>query len=43
MSYMKREWEESMEKEILNECYECDSAFSDILDLIAHIREQHKQ
>lgn len=43
MSYMKREWEKNMVKQILNQCYECESAFEDILDLIAHIREQHKQ
>lgn len=25
----------------MHECYQCDSSFEDILDLIAHIRENH--
>jgi hypothetical protein len=25
----------------MHECYQCESSFEDILDLIAHIRENH--
>lgn len=42
MSYMKREWEKRMIEQ-LHECYECESSFADILDLINHLREEHKQ
>lgn len=29
-------------KEIFNECYLCDEKYLDILDLINHIRSEHK-
>jgi hypothetical protein len=32
-----------MNKEIFNECYMCESAYIDILDLIAHIKEAHNK
>ena len=32
----------SDKKEIYNECYMCEEMYIDILDLINHIRTQHK-
>lgn len=29
-------------KEVYNECYICDEKYLDILDLINHIRSEHK-
>lgn len=43
MSYMKREFERLQEEGLLHECYFCDSSFVEMLDLIAHIRENHNE
>ena len=29
-------------KEVFNQCYMCDAMFKDILDLINHLKENHK-
>ena len=33
----------SDKKEIYNECYMCEEAYMDILDLINHIKTEHKE
>ena len=32
----------SNKKEILNQCYMCEASFIDILDLIDHLKQMHK-
>jgi uncharacterized C2H2 Zn-finger protein len=32
----------SNKKELFNQCYMCESMFKDILDLINHIKTEHK-
>jgi hypothetical protein len=32
----------SDKKEIFNECYLCEAMFKDILDLINHLKQNHK-
>jgi hypothetical protein len=33
----------SDKKEVYNECYMCENMYLDILDLISHIRLEHKE
>lgn len=30
-----------VDKMDMHECYQCESSFADILDLIAHLRQEH--
>ena len=32
-----------VDKMDMHECYQCESSFADILDLIAHLRQEHEE